>query len=137
MRALKIRKYKFRGKHTNKGEMIYGDLIQDVNRGLYYIFPFDKQKFPEESISVIPESVGEFTGLYDKNGKEIYEGDILMEKFGFSKPIYLYYVCEFKNSGFCFRCINSGDDDIVLNKSEVVSNKFENPELLKEAEENE
>ncbi|WP_302942837.1 YopX family protein [Alistipes putredinis] len=71
-----MREIKFRGKRLDNGEWIEGDLLR--MNGHWFIF-LDPAPEGIDKYAVDPATVGEFTGLKDKNGKEIYEGGDVME----------------------------------------------------------
>jgi uncharacterized phage protein (TIGR01671 family) len=122
-----MREIKFRGKRLNNGEWVYGNYIHFAGDGFeeHHITSF---KAWEDNDKVDPATVGQFTGLHDKNGNEIYEGDILSWE-GYPPAIVSFIEGTFS-------VFDSTSDDTgqllieVLIGAEVTGNIHDNPELL-------
>ena len=107
---------------------VYGNLMDYGKDEAPEIHGFDPYRIGNESwreITVDPDTVGQYTGLKDKNGVKIFEGDIV--EFGKGR-----YVCEFVEGGFQFKDLDDGR--LTLNaiaiKSKVVENIYYNQKLL-------
>ena len=135
-----MKEIKFRAWDKNdKRIFIDPQMIDFYNKKIGYM-QYQTEYMPDTSYS-IPVGFEEFeyselmewTGLYDKNGEDIYEGDIIFESFGEK-----YYKVIFENGGFRAEFEGDFDEysfdliDVVAQGCEIVGNIYENSELIKE-----
>lgn len=136
------REIKFRGKRIDNNEFVYGCLINYLSnknpRIITAEFFGEEQMSPgyeEINHEVIPDSIGQFTGLKDINGVDIYEGDICkfeIKGLGSGKSqCYFIHGCFFlkvegQYSPFPLFEYDNRPDIII----EIIGNIHENPELL-------
>ena len=126
------REIKFRGRNILNNDWMYGDLIHDDENCRVYVYPRDAGPL-ELQHRVDAETIGQYTGLHDKNGREIYEGDIvrtLVSRLNATKnKKYRNFVIRYDAPHFW-----NGYDPILMGPMymEVIGNIYDNPELLKE-----
>ena len=72
-----MREILFRGKRTDNGEWVYGNLVRGCDEKYAYIVEFGNEELCRNYVNAIPDTVGQYTGLKDKNGTKIFEGDIV------------------------------------------------------------
>ena len=143
----------FRGKRIDNCEWVEGYLILKGNQTFISSFPYFVGKVHETSwlefcfggfIEVIPETVGQYTGLTDKNGKKIFEGDILEGiRYGNEERAEVLWIDKAASWGirYSFREKNESGYTSWLNSAwfrtindargpVVIGNIHDNPELL-------
>ena len=122
-----MREIEFRGKNKCDNNWHYGYLVYEP---IYSSYKITQGK--EISDFVEENTIGEYTGLKDKNGTKIFEGDIVIADFDYKKePMeVIYYKCGFKlKSKNCKEVYDYSIHDETP-ELEVIGNIHDNPELL-------
>ena len=126
----------FRGKRKYNGEWVEGFYYKDLwSDNAHYII------YDGTDYEVIPETVGQYTGLEDKNGKRIFEGDIVYckSRLDNANMVIIFECGQFRmvlSENYRSYQTNSGFYDTNCFDKEVIGNIYDTPELLKGAWEN-
>ena len=141
-----MREIIFRGKCIDNGEWVEGDLFQRLGYYPEIIThnPGKVGKVTYSSIRVDPSTVGQYTGLKDKNGNKIFEGDIIRSYDSLHNEVkhYVHYIDS--EGSFCVTFINNDTIDYMVNyhvgniyqhwidefEKELIGNIYDNPEIM-------
>ena len=132
-----MRTIKFRGKRPDTMEWTVGSLVECFNgkTGIVSMTKYSEENGIEAIIDeVFPDTIGQYTGLKDKNGEEIYEGDILSDGRLF------HIKWDSRGASWTGEMNNDPEQQLDLcflitrKQTHVIGNIYDNPELLKGVE---
>lgn len=131
-----MREIKFRAKNVMNGEWVCGDLVH-YNHSHTHISIAEKEC--KEQYFVHPETVGQFIGIKDSKGREIYEGDILEYYNEITQKSHLSGLVIYNEHAAAFNVVNPENghylyikptDDGIDETLTIIGNIHDNPELM-------
>lgn len=135
-----MREIKFRAKRVDIGDWMHGYLreVFGYKKRVFMISP--AQTFEEDGITDVHEdyvqsdTIGQFTGLTDKNGTPIYEGDIVLQQgyHGKKTPMVVRFECSAFIVGYHEGSSTKSRPMLLNSKCEVIGNIFDNKDLLED-----
>ena len=126
-----MREVEFRGKRLDNGEWIQGSLLTEGKSRKIVVPKEDMVGCMVTMYPVNPETVGQYTGLEDKNGNKIFEGDVLGDTLG-----WVYQVMWDSDNGRFLGHHSKPRGDMYIcyvgrePKSKIIGNIHDNPELM-------
>jgi uncharacterized phage protein (TIGR01671 family) len=134
-----MREILFRGKRADNSEWVEGAYLDQNNMGVFH-YDTECQDYDITVYSVLPETVGQYTGLTDKNGVKIFEGDILSAHLDEDNPDY-ETVVQVIWEEYGWRTMEGNGlsdplDDEDAEMFAIIGNIHDNPELVEGGEGN-
>ena len=128
-----MRTIKFRGKDVKTGEWVYGDLHTLCDKPHIHTEP-TTYPFAGRRSFIDPDTIGQFTGLQDRNGRDIFEGDIVRSAI-YTEFVYEVVYNDERFASFGLRrkqdaFMHYFGEAIEAEECEVIGNVYDNPELL-------
>lgn len=130
-----MREILFRGKRIDNGEWVYGSLLQVEHEDGSFTTAIFHKKDADGDAEVSPSTIGQYTGLKDKNGKRIWEGDVIKWDYTCNKGKSHQVRYDVGSACFVASIEHNGNiiDTVFYNDgqhAEVISNVHDNPELM-------
>lgn len=130
-----MRRIKFRGKRLDNKNWVYGYLVPVVNRGATQMHIVTEIRGGSiQGFAVDPETVGQYTGMHDKNGNEVYEGDIVRYRTTDERytrnPRFSTLIVHYEERSARFMAGGIYWDTLRPEIVEIVGNSYDNPNVI-------